>query len=394
MARTQKNKATEGHIGLLKARLAKLRTQMIEGNSKSGGAGEGFAVARAGDARVALIGFPSVGKSSLLSHLTDTKSEAAAYEFTTLTCIPGNIHYRGTKIQLLDLPGIIEGAAHGRGRGREVIAVAKSADLVMMVLDAGKEGTKNHREILETELETVGLRLNQKPPDVVIRRKKTGGLMISSTVPQPLLGDDPEDTVRRIMAEYKLHNSEVLLRETVTTDQIIDVIEGNRKYVRCMYVYNKIDTVSIEDVDRLARMPHTTVLSVHMDLNTDALLELMWRMLDLCRIYTKKRGAPPDLAEPVVLTDGRGGRTVEALCKQIHSSLARDFHYALVWGRSAKHAPQHCGFGHALMDEDVVQVVTKTVTQQKNDTKAYAERAQEAYDKYKEKKKNKGKLKT
>lgn len=87
---------------------------------QTGGAGEGFEVQKYGDGRVALIGFPSVGKSTLLSELTGTESEAAAYEFTTLTCIPGVIHYKGTKIQLLDLPGIIEGAASGKGRGRQV----------------------------------------------------------------------------------------------------------------------------------------------------------------------------------------------------------------------------------------------------------------------------------
>jgi small GTP-binding protein len=80
----------------------------------------------------------SVGKSTLLTQLTGTKSEAAAYEFTTLTCIPGIIHYNDAKIQLLDLPGIIEGASQGKGRGRQVIAVAKSSDLVLMVLDASK----------------------------------------------------------------------------------------------------------------------------------------------------------------------------------------------------------------------------------------------------------------
>jgi len=65
-----------------------------------------------------MIGFPSVGKSTLLTSITETESLVAAYEFTTLTCIPGIIHYNETKIQLLDLPGIIEGAADGRGRGR------------------------------------------------------------------------------------------------------------------------------------------------------------------------------------------------------------------------------------------------------------------------------------
>jgi ribosome-interacting GTPase 1 len=71
MARTQKNKATEGHLGLLKAKLAKLKRELIEGSKGSGGAGgEGFDVQKTGDARVGLIGFPSVGKSTLLTKLT------------------------------------------------------------------------------------------------------------------------------------------------------------------------------------------------------------------------------------------------------------------------------------------------------------------------------------
>ena len=117
MARTQKNKATEFHLGQLKARLAKLRSELLE-PSKSGAKGEGFEVQKYGNARICMIGFPSVGKSTLLSTLTNTESLAAAYEFTTLTCIPGIIQYNDAKLQLLDLPGIIEGAAEGKGRGR------------------------------------------------------------------------------------------------------------------------------------------------------------------------------------------------------------------------------------------------------------------------------------
>lgn len=133
------------------------------------GGHEGFAVPKSGDGRVALIGFPSVGKSSLLNAVTDTKSEAAAYEFTTLTCIPGNLVINDTKIQLLDLPGIIEGAAGGKGRGREVISVARSSDLILMVLDGAREQNNQHRNILERELETMGIRLNKRPPDIYYR---------------------------------------------------------------------------------------------------------------------------------------------------------------------------------------------------------------------------------
>ena len=169
--------------------------------------------------------------------------------------------------QLLDLPGIIEGAAQGKGRGREVIACAKSADLVLMVLDAGGAQDKpgqisfsSHRAILERELESVGLRLNKEPPNVYYRAKKAGGFRFNSTVELTKLGDQPQKTCERILKEYKIHNCDLLLREDVSTDEIIDVIEGNRKYVKCLYCYNKIDIVTIEEVDRIARLPNSCVV--------------------------------------------------------------------------------------------------------------------------------------
>ena len=106
--------------------------------------------------------------------------------------------YNGCKVQLLDLPGIIEGAAQGKGRGKEVIAVAKTADLIMMVLDGGKEQVNRHREILENELESVGLRLNKRPPNVTLKLKKAGGVRIARQCSLTKLGDDPEKTCRQV----------------------------------------------------------------------------------------------------------------------------------------------------------------------------------------------------
>lgn len=103
MNKTQRNKATAKHIGLLKAQLAKLRRELIEPKGGGGGKGEGFDVAKTGDARVGFVGFPSVGKSTLLSNLAGVYSEVAAYEFTTLTTVPGLIKYKGAKIQV-DFP--------------------------------------------------------------------------------------------------------------------------------------------------------------------------------------------------------------------------------------------------------------------------------------------------
>jgi len=349
--RTQKNKATEYHLGTLKAKLAKYRAQLLEPTGKKGEKGEGFDVLKSGDARVAMIGFPSVGKSTLLSTLTKTESATASYEFTTLTCIPGVIEYKGANVQLLDLPGIIEGAAQGKGRGRQVIAVARTADLVLMILDATKKDI--HKDLLERELEAVGIRLNQRKPDIYFKEKKGGGIAFNSTCN---LTKCDEKMVRMILAEYKIHNAEVLFREDATMDQFIDVISGTRIYMPCLYVYNKIDQISLEEVDRLARGEHNVVISCEMKLNLDYLLECLWEHLNLIRVYTKKPGQPPDFSDGIIM---RNGVSVKHTCHAIHRTLANDCKYALVWGTSTKFNPQRVGLAHIMNDEDVIQVVKK-----------------------------------
>lgn len=360
IGRTQKNKATTTHLGSLRAKLCKLRRELLEPAAGSGGGGgdAGFEVSRSGDARVALIGFPSVGKSTILSEFTTTKSEAAAYEFTTLTCIPGVLTHRGCKIQVLDLPGIIEGASQGKGRGRQVIAVAKSADMVLMVLDASSGKSEQQRRLLEHELEVCGLRLNRQPPNISFRKKAAGGISVNFMAKAPSIS---EKDICDVLHEYRIHNADVLVREDLTVDDFCDVIEGNRHYVKCLYVYNKIDHTSLEEVERISSQPHCTVLSTYMKLNYDGLVARIWEYLQLVRVYTKKRGQPPDLSDPLVLTAGRHGTTVEAACMQLHKSLVENHDYTFVWGQSVKHSPQRTGLSHALADEDVVQIMVKKV---------------------------------
>ena len=236
-------------------------------------------------------------------------------------------------------------------------------------MDAGKEGLQKHREILERELETVGIRLNQRPPDVTLSvRKSGGGVRFASTVPQTLLGPEPEKVtnwqlpaaldcvsvlshahspafffalhssatekvVTQILREYKISAADVLAREPITVDQLVDVVQGNREYkpwcvaavwmpfpfeqnsvwrrtshlFSCffldalsgrdsLYLYNKIDQITIEEVDELARMPHSIVGSVAQKFNIAEPLEddlvkaKLWEYLGLTRIYTKRKG--------------------------------------------------------------------------------------------------------
>lgn len=352
MARTQKNKATSFHLGMLKAKLAKLKREVMTQvtGGKTGGAGDGFDVTKSGDARVGLIGFPSVGKSTLLNVLTNTFSEVASYEFTTLTCIPGVIQYKGAKIQLLDLPGIIEGAKDGKGRGRQVISTARTCNLIMIVLDCLKPMT--HKKIMERELEGFGIRLNKRPPNITFKRKERGGVAVMSGVPLTHLS---EELIRAICKEYKISNADVHLRCDATADDLIDMIEGNRVYIPCLYVMNKIDQITIEELDLIDRLPNACPISAHHKWNINGLLEKTWLMLNLIRVYTKPKGQLTDFSEPVVIRRDRA--TVSDFCNRIHRTILPKFKYAWVWGASVKHNPQRVGKEHQLEDEDIVQIV-------------------------------------
>ncbi|KAI9164361.1 GTP-binding protein rbg1 [Blastocladiella emersonii ATCC 22665] len=350
--RTQKNKATAHHLGTLKAKLAKLRRELLTPTTSGGGGGTGFDVAKTGVARVGFVGFPSVGKSSLMSKLTGTHSEVGAYEFTTLTTVPGVIQYKGAKVQILDLPGIIEGAKDGKGRGRQVIAVARTCSLIFIVLDVLKPLT--HKRIIERELEGFGIRLNKQPPNIIYRKKEKGGISMSATVTMTHLD---LDTVKSILAEYRVHNADIRFNCDATEDELIDIIEGNRIYTPCVYILNKIDQISIEELDIIYKIPHAVPISAHHGWNFDDMLAKMWDYLNLVRVYTRPKGQAPDYSAPVVLKGT--ACTVEDFCNNIHKSILDNFSHALVWGKSVKHAPQKVGKDHVLMDEDVVSIVKR-----------------------------------
>lgn len=352
MARTQKNKATAYHLGVLKAKLAKLRRDLLTPRGGGGVAEVGFDVAKTGVARIGFVGFPSVGKSTLMSKLTGTFSAVAEYEFTTLTTVPGVLQYKGAKIQMLDLPGIIEGAKDGKGRGRQVIAVARTCSLIYIVLDVLKPLT--HKKIIERELEGFGIRLNSAPPNISFKRKDKGGISFTSTVNMTNLDGE---AIKAILAEYRIHNADITFKCDATADDLIDVIEGNRIYLPAVYVLNKIDQITIEELDLIYKIPHAVPISSHHEWNFDDLLEKTWNYLDLVRIYTKPRGQLPDYSSPVVLR--RSKCTVEDFCNSIHKSIMNQFKCALIWGASVKHNPQKAGKEHVLQDEDIVQIVKK-----------------------------------
>lgn len=350
MAKTQKNKATAHHLGLLKAKLAKLRRELLAPKGGSSGGGEGFDVAKTGVARVGFVGFPSVGKSTIMTKLTGTYSAVAEYEFTTLTTVPGVLHYNGAKIQILDLPGILEGAKDGKGRGKQVIAVARTCTLIFIVLDITKP--LGHKRKIEMELEGFGIRLNKTPPDITVKKREKGGIAIRSTCRLTHLD---EEGIKIIFKEYRINNADVMIRYDATADDLIDVLEGNRVYIPALYILNKIDSISYEELCLVSKVKDSVAVSADKEWNLDKLLEASWNKLRLIRVFAKPRGSPPDYETPVVLREERC--TVKDFCNSIHRGILSEFKNAIVWGTSVKHCPQKVGKEHVLFDEDVVQIV-------------------------------------
>ncbi|MEM4348446.1 MAG: GTP-binding protein [Candidatus Anstonellaceae archaeon] len=346
LARTQKNKATEYHIGLLKAKIAKIKRELA--TPKKAGGGGGFDVRKSGDATVVLIGLPSVGKSTLLNALCSTKSKTAPYAFTTLTCVPGTLEYNGAKIQILDLPGILIGAHEGRGRGREVLAVARSADLVLIVLDVFQPTVL---EKIKEELAGAGIRLDEAPPRIQITKKMRGGIEINSTVPLTKLD---ARTVAAVLGEYGIHNASIVFHEDATVERLIDILVGNRKYIKSLVALNKVDMVNEEYLKGLKF--DFVPISAERQVNIEKLKAEIFSRLNLIRVYTKPRLDEPDLKEPLML---KAGATIEDACRKLHQDLLSEFRYALIWGKSAKFPGQKVGLSHVLEDGDIFSVVKR-----------------------------------
>ncbi len=345
--KTPYNKATSHHIGKLKAKLARLRDE-VEKKASSKSGGDGYSVRKSGDATVALVGFPSVGKSTLLNKLTGANSEVGAYEFTTLDVIPGVLDYKGATIQILDVPGLVKGAASGRGRGKQVISVVRSSNLVIFIMDVFQT---QHYKVLLDELYSAGIRVDQEPPDVTIKRQDRGGIIISKTLELDL----SDRLITAVLNEYRIHNAHVLIRENITVDQLIDAVLDNRVYVDSIKVVNKVDMADESLIeDAMATFPDSILISADKEKNLGAVKEAIFETLSFIRVYMKPQGEPADMDEPMIVVNGT---TVGDICDKLHRDFRRKFRYSQIWGSSAKHPGQRAGLDHYLHDRDILTLI-------------------------------------
>jgi uncharacterized protein len=347
MRTTPYHKGTEHHIGRLRARLAVLQNSLMEKNSGGGGSGKGFEVKHFGDATVVLIGFPSVGKSTLLNALSSAHSKIAPYPFSTLTVIPGMMNYQGAQIQILDVPGLISGAALGRGRGKQVLAVARNADLVILIIEA------NHLEQIQQmkkELSEAGVRIDKPKPHVFIKITERGGIKLNLSTAH--LGLSREE-IEGIAQEFRMTNAEITFESDITADDLIDAFIGNRVYIPSITVVNKIDQISLRDMGVLGEVG-VMGISAEKKIGLEELKSKIWVKLKLIRIYLKIKNEEPDLNDPLIIISGQ---TIDQILGKIHSDLDMTIKEAKVWGNSVKFQGQTVSLGHQLQDQDILMLV-------------------------------------
>lgn len=341
LSTTKYNKRTQHHIGLVKAKIARIKEESEKEASK-GGKSIGYAVKKTGDATVALLGFPSVGKSTLLNHLTNADSEVGDYEFTTLNVIPGMLKFNGAKIQILDIPGIVKGASKGVGRGKEVMSIVRATDLILIMVEPSRY---NNLKIIKKELYESGIRLNKTPPDIRVSKKAKGGIDIGVTVS---LIDLDNETIKEVMREFGYINASIVIRQQINVDELIDVLQGNRKYVKGISIMNKSEMIK----DKSKYKDIDLFISAIKSYGLNKLRKLIFEKLELKRVYMKEPNKETDFDEPMIL---RKKETIKDICNHVHRGLLSHFRFSKVWG-SSKFPGQKHGLNYVVKDKDIVQL--------------------------------------
>jgi hypothetical protein len=264
------------------------------------------------------------------------------------------MEHRGAKIQILDLPGLIPGAAEGKGRGKEILGVIRSCDMVLYILDPFQE---SHFTVLHRELEISGMRLNEQKPPVFVRKTDRGGIIVRSTCEQTHL---TKEEVQEIVRSFGIMCAHVTMRIDCTPDHLVDTMATNRVYSQAIVAINKMDIASEEDLARTMKMlpEHWPIMpiSAYTGMGVEAMKDFIYDNLGFMSIFLKPQGQAADMVEPLIVKDTS---TVEDVCVSLHRDFVRNFRFARVTGPSAKFDFQRVGLDHQLKHGDVLSIIIK-----------------------------------
>ncbi|MBU1129857.1 50S ribosome-binding GTPase [Patescibacteria group bacterium] len=340
---TPYDKASEHHHGRLRAKLSRLKEDLDGVPLGGGGGGGGYAIKHSGDATVVLVGPPSVGKSTLLNQLTNAESKVGNYDFTTLGVIPGMMEYKGVRVQILDLPGLLEGAFRNKGFGKKVLSVIRASDLVVLMTDVGRlEWLKK----MEKETDKAGIRLNQKRPKIEVKKMPRGAIQVIDSYKGL-----KKEVVVSVVKEMGYSNAVVNFGEEIKeVEKLIDVLAKSRKYLPMIRVVNKIDNFENHKSQIINhKLKGVVYLSAEKGLGLNVFREKIWEGLGLMRVYLKKeRNKEADKKKPLIV---KKDQSLTDVLGKISSSMKSDIKRACIWGKKAKFPGQNVSLKIRVFDE-------------------------------------------
>ena len=350
------HKGTMKLRGQIKKKMSVLRKEMEEKKQKRGGrGGPKFFIEKEGAAQVALLGVTNVGKSCLLSAVTNAKIEVSPSPFTTRDPTPSVMNYMDVQFQIIEAPAIMPGSADGRAWGLQTLALARNADGLILMVDLSQDPVEQ-LELLLGELEKARILVNKPRGRVEIDRRYMGaGLRII------LVGELLDATIQEIetlIRSYRITDALVKISGQVTSEEVEDAIFESTVYRPAVIVANKMDLpASKTNLERLKSNVKDKIPIIPVSCEQKQGLEkfgnALFETLDIIRIYTKEPSAKEHSPRPFTL---KQGATLADLAKSIHTDFKRDFAFARVWANRLVFSPQKVGLSFVLEDGDIVEI--------------------------------------
>lgn len=354
MSAIPKHKGTERLRMQVTRQMAALRREIELAKRKKAGRGERFFVEKEGDVQVVLLGLPNSGKTSFFRCVTGAKVEPSAAPFSTRRPQPGISVWEGVYFQLVDTPSLVEGASRGAYEGSRVLALARNADAVILVLDASGDVSYQYRVLLK-ELEESRITIHRPRAFVEIEKRRSGGVLVQGE----LVGATVQDVVR-LLRSYGVYHAIVKIKGRAGLEDVEEALFGSVYYRPAAIVLAKVDLAlaKIGELKRLAEEVEVPVFYFSEKLcrrfRFDKLARYLFQELGLIRVYTRNPKTGEVEEKPVVV---EAGTRVLDVARAIHSHLYKHFKYAKVWSDRFRFSPRRVGKDFVVEDGDVIEIV-------------------------------------
>ncbi len=312
---------------------AKLDSQKVVSGSKS------LKFTKEGSATCVLLGLPNSGKSTFLSKVTNATPKISNYNFTTKVPEIGVMNYNGAKIQIVELPAIVEDSYKGKARGKEILSLARNGDLIILICLGNLDYVKYSLSILKNELVKSGIIINKTKPNISLKKTSNPGVELVGI--QNII--DGKDKLLNLLEQNNISHIILRIDEKTNSKDVFEALDITKNYKKIIGIWlDGKEDFKYENINVFAF--------------NDKIYDKIYSSLDLVIIYTRKPGEKDIDNIPVAL---KKNSTIENLCSFLHKDFLSKFKFAKVWG-SSKYPGQQVPLNYILKDKDIVELYIKS----------------------------------